>query len=164
MAYLITEGCGFVGSNLSAILLLSRRVQKLGALVNEPGEDLASINRIAQQTANAIREIVWLINPENDTAQDLVLRMKEAAPGLLAGIPCRFDGPAATTSRRLTLLFRQNFFLIYKEILTNVARHSGANHVRVMVAVEVKEIDVRPVLVKRIADIGPRRAHHVGTR
>ena len=123
-----------VGSNLSTISLLTRRAQKHHALGEPAGEDLAAIGRIARQTANAIREIVWLINPEYDTMQDLVMRMREAADSILAGIECEFKSPPVDLSHKLTLQFRQNLFLLYKEALTNVARHAQASRVEINVA------------------------------
>ncbi len=122
-----------IGSNLSTISLLSRRAQK-SAAGNGAGEDLAAIHRISRQTGNAIREIVWLINPEYDTMQDLVIRMKDAADSILAGVDCKFEGPPAALSHKLTLQFRQNIFLLYKETLTNIARHAQASRVDIVVA------------------------------
>jgi hypothetical protein len=118
-----------VGSNLSTIALLSRRVQKEGQIRDGAKDDLAAIHRISQQTANAVREIVWLINPEYDTFPDLVLRMKEAATAILAGREVHFRAPPADLPARLSLQFRQNLFLLYKETLTNIARHSHATRV-----------------------------------
>jgi ligand-binding sensor domain-containing protein len=119
-----------VGSNLSTISLLSRRLLKQ-ADAAAPSEDLTAINHISLQTANAIREIVWLINPEYDTMQDLILRMKDAAETILAGIDCHFEISPPNISRKLTLQFRQNLFLLYKETLTNVARHARASRVEI---------------------------------
>jgi hypothetical protein len=36
------------------------------------------IHRIAEQTSNAIRDVIWLINPAFDTVQDLALRTTES--------------------------------------------------------------------------------------
>jgi ligand-binding sensor domain-containing protein len=123
-----------VGSNLSAISLLSRKVQKCGAAHEEGREDLAAINRLAARTANSIREIVWFINPEYDTLEDLVLRMEVAAKTMLAGVDCQFQSSPAHCSRKLPLHLRQNLFLLFKEALTNVARHSQASRVEINVA------------------------------
>jgi signal transduction histidine kinase len=123
-----------VGSNLSSISLLSRRALKQCPQGAPAAEDLAAISRITRQTANAIREIVWLINPEYDTMQDLVTRMKEAADSILAGVECEFKSPPVDLSHKLTLQFRQNLFLLYKEALTNVARHARASRVQIDVS------------------------------
>jgi ligand-binding sensor domain-containing protein len=125
-----------VGSNLSTIALLSRRVQKEGEIRHAAKEDLAAIHRISQQTANAVREIVWLINPEYDTFPDLVLRMKEAATAILAGLEVHFHAPPADLPARLSLQFRQNLFLLYKETLTNIARHARATRVDIDLAAQ----------------------------
>jgi signal transduction histidine kinase len=65
--------------------------------------------------------------------RDLVTRMKEAADSILVGIDCQFQSPEADLSHKLTLQFRQNVFLLYKETLTNVARHARASRVEIKV-------------------------------
>ena len=50
-----------VGSNLWSITLLSRILAKQGSLGAEEQQDVNEINRIAVQTSNAIRDIIWLI-------------------------------------------------------------------------------------------------------
>ena len=96
--------------------------------------DVAAIRRLSMQASNAIREIVWLINPEYDTLQDLVARMEDAARSLLPGIACRFEKRQEHYAWRLPLHQRQNLFLLFKEILTNVAKHAGASEVEILVA------------------------------
>jgi signal transduction histidine kinase len=123
-----------VGSNLSAISLLSRKVQKCGTAPPEGREDLAAINRLAARTANSIREIVWFINPEYDTLQDLSLHMEEAARTMLAGVDCQFQSSQAHYAAKLPLHLRQDLFLLFKEALTNVAKHSQASHVQIKIA------------------------------
>jgi signal transduction histidine kinase len=68
--------------------------------------------------------------------QDLVSRMKEAADSILAGTECEFKSPPVDLSHKLTLQFRQNLFLLYKEALTNVARHAQASRVEIDVSQE----------------------------
>ena len=118
-----------LGSSLWSITLLSGMLQKHGQMGEEERRDLGEIHRIATQTSNAIRDIVWLINPAFDTVQDLVLRMKDFAGTILRGVECRWHCEGVDLSRRLTLNFRQNFFLAFKEALTNVAKHARATEV-----------------------------------
>ena len=122
-----------VGSNLSAISLLSRKVQKCGS-APEGREDLAAINRLAARTANSIREIVWFINPEYDTLQDLALHMEEAAKTMLGGVDCQFQSTQAHYARSLPLHLRQDLFLLFKEAVTNVAKHAQASRVEINIA------------------------------
>jgi ligand-binding sensor domain-containing protein/signal transduction histidine kinase len=122
-----------VGSNLSTISLLTRRLQKQQGLGESTAEDLDAIHRISRQSGSAIREIIWLINPEYDTMKDLVTRMRELADSILTGFEYNFQGPPVDWSHKLNLQFRQNIFLLYKETLTNVARHSQATRVEIKI-------------------------------
>lgn len=123
-----------VGSSLWSISLLSGLLQKNEHLTAEDRNDASEINRIARQTANSVRDIVWFIKPEYDTMQDLVLRMRDVAGTLLTGIEFNFQNSQDDMSRRLPIDFRQNVFLMYKEILTNIARHSRATRVEIDVS------------------------------
>ena len=118
-----------LGSSIWSITLLSRMLQKDGEMGVEERRDVGEIHRIAAQTSSAIRDIVWLINPAFDTAQDLVLRMRDFTGTMLRGAECRLQCDSADLSRKLPLDFRQNFFLLFKEAVTNVAKHAQASQV-----------------------------------
>jgi signal transduction histidine kinase len=116
-----------VGSSLWSITLLSRMLSKHGRLQAQERQDVDEIHRIAVQTANSIRDIIWLINPAFDTMQDLVLRTKDFAGTALRGIEYRLECDSPLLARKLPLDFRQNLFFLFKEALTNIARHAQAS-------------------------------------
>jgi ligand-binding sensor domain-containing protein/signal transduction histidine kinase len=122
-----------IGSSLWSITLLSRMLAKHGKVGAEERQDLEEIHRIANQTANSIRDIIWLINPAFDTVQDLVLRTKDFAATLLRGVEYRLQCEGTVLTRKLPFDFRQNLFLFFKEALTNVARHAHATAVDVQI-------------------------------
>jgi ligand-binding sensor domain-containing protein/signal transduction histidine kinase len=118
-----------IGSNLWSIMLLSRILAKQGNLDDENRQDVNEINRIAAQTSNSIRDIIWLINPAFDTMQDLMLRTRDFAGTALRGVNYRLHCQDALLPVKLPLEFRQNIFLVFKETLTNIARHARATEV-----------------------------------
>jgi ligand-binding sensor domain-containing protein/signal transduction histidine kinase len=120
-----------LGSSLWSIALLSQMLNKHGKMGDDERRDADEIHRIARQTSNAIRDIVWIINPAFDTVQDLVQRMKDFAGTMLRGAEYQLNCEGLNLSRRLTLGFRENVFLMYKEILTNVAKHARATAVEI---------------------------------
>lgn len=63
--------------------------------------------------------------------------MKEAANTMLPGIECRFQNAEEHLNRTLPPQFRQDVFLIYKELLANIAKHSRASRVDI----EVSQVD-----------------------
>jgi ligand-binding sensor domain-containing protein/signal transduction histidine kinase len=122
-----------IGSSLWSIALLSRMLSKHGSLGTQEREDLDEIHRIAVQTSNSIRDIIWLINPAFDTIQDLLLRTQDFARTILRGVEYRVVCEGTTPSRKLSPDMKQNLFLLFKEALTNIARHAGATVVEVRV-------------------------------
>lgn len=122
-----------IGSSLWSITLLSRTLTKHGKLGAEERQDLEEIHRIATQTSNAIRDIIWLINPAFDTLQDLLSRTQDFAATLLRGVDYRISCEGVVLSQKLPFDFRHNLFLFFKEALTNISRHAQATVVEVRI-------------------------------
>jgi signal transduction histidine kinase len=78
---------------------------------------------------------VWAVRPGSDTLQSLVDYITHFAGELFEGSPtrCRLDMPHDVPVRALPPDLRHNIFLIVKEALTNVLRHSGASEVHMEV-------------------------------
>ncbi len=122
-----------IGSSLWSITLLSRMLTKHGKLGAEERQDLDEIHRIAVQTSNSIRDIIWLINPAFDTVQDFVARTKDFAAIVMRGVDYRMSCEGADLTRKLPFDLRHNLFLLFKEALTNIARHANATVVEVRI-------------------------------
>src|SRR5581483_3025163 len=97
---------------------------------------------VARNTALAIREISWFINPEFDFLDEMMVRMREAAARLSKTHQVSFSAPAAPPKLRLGLEFRRHVMAIYKEALNNAARHSGAKQIEVAVGVEGSRLEL----------------------
>jgi signal transduction histidine kinase len=116
-----------IGSNLGSITLLARL-----AADQQNGEgraDLTDIQRIAQETADSMRDIVWLIQPGPRDARDLLVRMREAAAQSLAGLEWSFEAPGSFGP--FSLEFERQVFLLYKEALNNIRKHARARRVTI---------------------------------
>lgn len=112
-----------VGSNLSSIVLLSQMCP-----APAPAE-LADIRRVASETIDALRDIVWFINPAYDSLGDLIERMKGACSDLLPGLPNTFECGTIPADTKLAPVFRRNLLPAFKESLHNAAQHSGATRI-----------------------------------
>ncbi|TAE23715.1 MAG: sensor histidine kinase [Cytophagales bacterium] len=123
-----------MGSYLSSISILSR-----SAALNttrDPDRAQQSIERIGQtarQVMGAMSDIVWSINPDHDSMEKVVARMRDVANELFAdtGTTVSLDADPTVLSLSLPLEKRHDFFLIFKEALTNTARYAEATQVRV---------------------------------
>jgi len=116
-----------IGSNLSSISVDGQLLQKSKSLTEKERELTTDISKTASQTLDAMRDIIWFINPKNDDGEDIIFKMKETASRLLAGTDWSFNVNGNIRFEGFSLEQRRNIFLIYKEALTNVIRHSQAS-------------------------------------
>lgn len=121
-----------LGANLSQIALLTGMRQPGQGRQENVTELLSAISATAVRSINALDEIVWAVNPRNDTLSHLIEYTAQFALDYLrlAGIRCRFELPDTYPARELSSDIRHNLFLAAKEALTNVLKHSGASEVR----------------------------------
>ena len=122
-----------VGSNLSTIAMVSRAVQRTSELSAASRRKLEEIYDTAITSSESMKDIVWFIKPKNDTLDDLVLRMKDVTSSLLVNIEHDFRAPDSGSSTRVSIDFKRNFFLAFKEILTNIVKHASATGVQIRV-------------------------------
>jgi signal transduction histidine kinase len=87
------------------------------------------LHRIALHTIDALRDIVWFIDPARDHLGDLVTRMRDTAPLLLTGIKHEFEAFVPNPDFPLPPAFRRNVFPMFKEALHNAASHARAGRV-----------------------------------
>jgi two-component sensor histidine kinase len=120
-----------LGANLTQIAFLGDLAQQDR---EDPEKAAARSNKIsstARQAIKSLDEIVWAVNPRNDTLAHLIEYSGQFALDYLrvAGIRCRLDFPEQTPSGGLSTDLRHNLFLVIKEALNNIVKHSHANEV-----------------------------------
>jgi signal transduction histidine kinase len=126
-----------LGAGLTHIAFLSQVAQKeeKPPLVKEHLREIAGS---AQDSFQALDEIVWVVNPKNDTLEGLANYICHFAEGFFRGTPtrCRLDVPASLPDYPLPTEVRNNLFFAVKEALNNVRRHAQAKEVIVQVRLE----------------------------
>lgn len=129
-----------IGSNLSSIGLLS------SILMNDIDEEkvnqgenknsfnkLSDIQNAARSSAESIRDIVWFTNPMTDQLSSLVTRMTETATMMLGNINYDIDTGETSSDEKINPEIKRNIYLIYKETLNNIIKHSQAGKVNISV-------------------------------
>jgi ligand-binding sensor domain-containing protein len=120
-----------LGANLSQIAMLSELAQTdLDKPVQAHGH-IDQIFRTARLLTRSLDEIVWAINPRNDSLDGFVAHICQFAPEFLrtAGIRPRLDMPMDLPPLKLEPNVRHQMYLALKEALHNVIKHSGATEV-----------------------------------
>ena len=119
-----------VGSTLTNISLGSLLAQKQLQHEGPINKLLERIYQDSQTVSQTMREIVWSINPNIDTLGEALPRMLQYASELLEakGIDLQAETAPEIEHIRLTMQERRDLYLIFKEAVTNLARHSAARH------------------------------------
>lgn len=125
-----------LGSNLTRITMLGERVEEGLANREEVGVHVRKIVASARATVQSMDEIVWAVNPANDTLDSLVGYISHHASEFFegTGVRCRLEIPMQLPRRVLSAELRHNLFLMAKEAFNNVAKHSHASAVTVQVS------------------------------
>ena len=126
-----------IGSGLSQIAVLSEVIRQRHPEDSEIARPLERIATTARELVDSMSELVWAINPRRDSLADLSQRMRRFASDLLPGrgIELTFHAPAGVDDIHLAADVRRHVFLVFKEAVNNLARHSGAAHAIVELSV-----------------------------
>jgi len=117
----------------------------LGGLLRDPSQFGArkqeALDRIVQRCHDLVMgldEIVWAVNPRNDSVNSLGGYLCRYAQGFLepTSIRCRLEIAEAEPDLPLNSEQRHNLYLAFEEALANIVKHSGATEVRVKISFE----------------------------
>jgi signal transduction histidine kinase/ligand-binding sensor domain-containing protein len=132
-----------IGATLSKISLLSEIV-KLQMTGNnaESQRLLTTIAEASRSSVDAMRDIVWAINPHRDSALEMTRKMRQYAEETFVpkNVAVRFNAPEDGANARLPMDIRRELFLIFKEAINNAARHSQCSLVEIDFRVSRNEI------------------------
>lgn len=131
-----------LGANLTQIALLSELAQ---SDFEKPVEAKTHINRIfgtARSLTRSLDEIVWAVNPDNDTLDRFVAHLCTFGPEFAkaAGVRCRLDIPEDIPARNLSSPVRHHLHLAIKEALHNIVKHANATEVWLRLKLSPQEI------------------------
>ena len=119
-----------IGSTLNSISIYSE-VAKQQAGKEIPALDMIGSN--SRKIIESMSDIVWTINPENDSFEKIIVRMRSFAYQLLKAkkVEYTFEVDEKLNSIALPMQVRKNFYLVFKEAITNVVKYSEASRVSI---------------------------------
>ena len=125
-----------LGAGLTHISLLSELARRDS--VENVHNHVGQISEMARELTRSMDEIVWAVDPHNDSLDSLVTYVTKFAQEYLsvAGIRCRLDLPAELPGYSLRAEVRHNLFLAIKETLNNVVKHARASEVWLRLVLE----------------------------
>lgn len=139
-----------LGAGLTEVNMLTSLVKSPATSAEEKSRYVDELNETALRMVTSLDEIVWAVNPRNDTIVSLASYFGAYAQRLaeLASVACGLDVAEDLPNYPLDPKFRQALFLAFKEALTNVVRHSRAKKIWLRMSVQ------NNALIVTVADDG----------
>ena len=128
-----------IGSTLSSINILSsvarKRVEASGD--HDASDALEKISDRSQRLMRNMSDIVWSVDPKKDSLEDLLARMREFSASLFEskGIAHTFEQPSVIPAFSVPVELKNNLYLLFKEAVNNVAKHSQCSQTNVIITV-----------------------------
>ncbi len=135
-----------IGSTLSSINILSRTAQSnLNQADEKTKASLEKINERSQRLLDNMSDIIWNINPGNDTIEEVMSRMREYATSILEAknIDYTFNFPKEKMDCKLSMEVKNNMYLIFKEAVNNLSKYSGGTNVNLSLIFDEKNIHLK---------------------
>jgi len=134
-----------LGADLTHLALLSDLAQADAGDAVKAKCHFDQIFDLAQNLTRQVDEMVWAVNPANDSLKGFVPFLSNYAQNYLnaAGIPCRLDIPAALPDAPLSSAQRHHLLLTVKEALHNIVKHAHATEAWLLIRIHDHRLHIR---------------------
>ena len=125
-----------MGSTLTSINIISKvALQQADGNVTMKN-NLQKIKDHSGHMMESMSDMVWAINPANDTLEKIILRMKEHAAEILEPVKINhyFMEEGTLDDIKLNLGHRKDLYLIFKEALNNAVKYSEASEIHILLS------------------------------
>jgi signal transduction histidine kinase len=113
------------------------------SLVDKPGapenrKSVFSIMEISTSLLTGMKDLVWQLNIENSTLENLIARIREYSSQYFEDSPIDVVGTYPTNVQELFIqrVSFHNIVMVVKEVLTNISKHSKAMNVAIAMTIE----------------------------
>jgi signal transduction histidine kinase len=103
---------------------------------------LSEVAVISRDMVDEMSDIVWAVSPRHDRFDSIVHRMRRFAEDAMADGEVVFDTSELPPDLPLPLELRRPLYLIFKEAVNNVARHSEATRMAIRIAARESHLEL----------------------
>lgn len=126
-----------VGPRLTEIRMVSESIKSNNFLPADEQLKLEELSEASDRVVSTFGEIVWALNPTNDTLEEFGSYLSQSAINFLqkADIKCRIDIPPVFPETKISYKVRRNIIMAVKESLNNIVKHADASLVTMQLRV-----------------------------
>jgi signal transduction histidine kinase len=134
-----------IGSTLSSINIISKVALEKPEERQKVSEHLKKIHESSGFMLENMSDIVWMINPVNDTLEKVFFKMNEFAADIFEPLNIQYEFNQAGNFHnvRLGLQARRDLYLVFKEVANNAAKYSGCTKVTVAISENDRQIEMQ---------------------
>lgn len=128
-----------IGSSLTKIAMLgSLTSTQVKDKLPEVSDQLGKISDYARSVNNSMSEIIWAVNPKQDSLENLLGYMRVHTQEFLkdSNIQFKINFPDSVPPLQLNPDLKRSLFLVLKESLNNTLKHAGAKNIHITFAIE----------------------------
>jgi two-component sensor histidine kinase/streptogramin lyase len=133
-----------VGSRLTKVAMVTELADRETPRNDPSKPHIQNITRTVRDITRAMDEIVWTINPRNDTLENLANYIFHYAQEYFqdTGVRCRLDLPPDLPDLRISTEERHNLFMVVKEALNNILKHAAATEVHIALGLTEGQVTI----------------------
>jgi two-component sensor histidine kinase len=134
-----------VGARLTKVAMVTEFMDRETRDAEQSKPHIQNIAKTTREIIQAMDEIVWTINPKNDTLDNLANYIFQYAQEYFQHSPvrCRVDLPAALPNHAISTEQRHNLFMAIKEALNNIVKHADATEARISLTAHDGKITIQ---------------------
>ena len=119
-----------LGSGLSKIRFLTEHFDR-NLTEDEFSKKIKAINQTSYNLVDNMRDLIWVLNPENNTLDNLFVRVREYISDYFdeSNLEYKIEIPRNISSESISNEFSRNVFSVIKEALQNIVKHAEATKV-----------------------------------
>ena len=131
-----------IGPRLTEIKMVSDSVKSTNNLNEDEHAKLEELSFAADKVAYTFGEIVWALNPTNDTLEEFGSYLSQRTINFLqkADIRCRIDIPPLLPDKKISYEIRRNILMVVNEVLNNIVKHADASLVTIQLSVKKDDL------------------------
>ncbi len=134
-----------MGSALSSINIISKVAMENPEEKIKLGEHLKKIHENSGFILENMSDIVWTINPVNDTLEKVIFKMQEFAADILEPLNIQYEFSQAEHFHniKLGLQTRKDLYLVFKEAVNNAAKYSRCTRIDISISANDRQIEMQ---------------------
>jgi signal transduction histidine kinase/ligand-binding sensor domain-containing protein len=133
-----------LGSGLTKIAILSEVAKTQLQEKTAATVQLENISHSSRELVDNLQNIIWVLNPQNDSLENLAAYIREYTLKFFdsTDVVVHFNYPQQIPSIKLSEEQRRNIFMVVKETLNNIAKHSCCNLTSIDLSLKNRQLQI----------------------